>query len=149
MTPPASRTTETNNNTELHSKGGRYVNWAELTRSTDTPPTLPPVLPTPPTTPPPPYGVEMPCGKTSPQTEEATPVQPLWYNWHEGTRWTRQADADTTPPPPPPMPPPLSHRSAVLFAPDTSDKSSRTPTCPGPCRASGSADRPPAMFVPP
>ncbi|XP_063218425.1 uncharacterized protein LOC134528604 [Bacillus rossius redtenbacheri] len=58
---------------------------------------LPP--PTSPPTPPPPYGVE-----TSPQAEEATPFQPLWYNWHARVGWTRQADAD----PPPPTPPPVA-----------------------------------------
>ncbi|XP_063227055.1 uncharacterized protein LOC134533461 [Bacillus rossius redtenbacheri] len=55
--------------------------------------------PTSPPTPPPPYGVE-----TSPQAEGATPFQPLWYNWHAGVGWKRQADAD----PPPPTPPPVS-----------------------------------------
>ncbi|XP_063242944.1 uncharacterized protein LOC134542493 [Bacillus rossius redtenbacheri] len=58
---------ETNNNTELHSKGGGYVNWEELTRSADTPPTPAPVLAMPPPMPPPPYGMKTPSGKTSPQ----------------------------------------------------------------------------------
>ncbi|XP_063230486.1 uncharacterized protein LOC134535346 [Bacillus rossius redtenbacheri] len=53
---------------------------------------------TPPPMPPPQYGVET----TSPQLKEATPIQPSWYNWHAGTGWTRQADADTPPPSPPP-----------------------------------------------
>ncbi|XP_063233629.1 nascent polypeptide-associated complex subunit alpha, muscle-specific form-like [Bacillus rossius redtenbacheri] len=62
-------TAETND-TELHRKGGGYVNWVQLTRSTVTPPPLPPVIPTPP----PPHGVG-----TSPQAGNATPVQPLWH----------------------------------------------------------------------
>ncbi|XP_063235094.1 uncharacterized protein LOC134538050 [Bacillus rossius redtenbacheri] len=75
-------TAETND-TERHSKGGGYVNWAELMRSTVTPPPLPPVIPTPP----PPHRVG-----TSPQTGDAMPVQPLCAA--EGAKSTDSTDKD-------------------------------------------------------